>query len=487
MARPSSRSRPIRWRGSHEIYVTTTTGVFHLLFNVNYPSGTPPQFVGSGPRRAPVWQKETGNLFKIALTFPQANNALGFQLVHDPKSPTVAEELALSHLGAMAVDWRFGVQDPANPNGTHPVLYVGGDTGVYRSMDNGLTWTVFPAITDGTGPLDQGYLPAAVNGGYLPATNITSLQISAGNISQTTGVPDQPGGANVLIASTYGRGNFAIQLPISSPLNPVEGPRVVLASPNVQGAANNPVSTLSKVFVTFSGTLNPATFDTTLDPSNLSKIRSFQGPNGPVQVTAIHDITPAPPTGKVSLHNIYEIDFVTQTAGGNYVLQIGPAITDFPGHQMDQNQNGINGEDPADRFVATFAIVSTTTVPNDNALFVSGLFHDVLNRQADTTGFNASYAPIDAARLSLLPPFGFNVLGSLEYRNNLVVSSFTKYLGRQASSSDVNSYAASLGNGLTDEQFFAILDSSDEFYNKAGGTDSAWVERQLPGHPRPSA
>ena len=51
----------------------------------------------------------------------------------------------------------------------------------------------------------------------------------------------------------------------------------------------------------------------------------------------------------------YNIGFATQTAQGAYTLTIAPSVTDLAGNEMDQNQNGINGE-PTDSFTGSFTI-----------------------------------------------------------------------------------------------------------------------------------
>ena len=52
------------------------------------------------------------------------------------------------------------------------MLYVAGNGGVYRSLDKGKNWTYFPNIaTDG----------ALQDGGLLPNTDVTSLNLSLGN------------------------------------------------------------------------------------------------------------------------------------------------------------------------------------------------------------------------------------------------------------------------------------------------------------------
>ena len=50
---------------------------------------------------------------------------------------------------------------------THPVLYVAGQGGVYRSLDQGTTWTYFP---------DQSTDGAAHNGGDQPTAQVRTPQ-----------------------------------------------------------------------------------------------------------------------------------------------------------------------------------------------------------------------------------------------------------------------------------------------------------------------
>src|SRR5439155_4969783 len=85
---------------------------------------------------APTWVNITGNLFSAALTRT---------LFNDPAQalPT------LRSLASLQADWRYAIPDDlTNPAGpTHPVLYAGGNGGVYRSLDKGVTWTYFPDMT----------------------------------------------------------------------------------------------------------------------------------------------------------------------------------------------------------------------------------------------------------------------------------------------------------------------------------------------------
>ena len=76
--------------------------------------------------------------------------------------------------------------------------------GVFRSLDNGQTWTVFPNTAFDSAPVD---------GGYLPSVEVTSLALNLGDISPATGHATQVvGDPEVLLATTFGRGDFAIRL-----------------------------------------------------------------------------------------------------------------------------------------------------------------------------------------------------------------------------------------------------------------------------------
>jgi subtilisin-like proprotein convertase family protein len=167
--------------GSHEAYAVTKDAVYHM--------------VDSSAANA-SWVNITSNLFGISET-----------LFGDPTQ----KALRARDLTSIVADWRYLIpDDPTKPNGTtHPMLYVGGDGGVFRSIDGGLTWSLFPS-PDPSG-LNTTPTPPG-DGGGLPNALVTSLNLSLGFINPTTGRPDVSTGPNVLLASTYGRGSFTIRL-----------------------------------------------------------------------------------------------------------------------------------------------------------------------------------------------------------------------------------------------------------------------------------
>src|SRR5439155_1526723 len=72
---------------------------------------------------------------------------------------------------------------------------------------------------------------------YLPMAHVTDLDLAVGNINPTNGKPDQSTGFNLLVATTYGRGTFAIRLPNNSPFNRFSGPVVKSLVPTTPGTA----------------------------------------------------------------------------------------------------------------------------------------------------------------------------------------------------------------------------------------------------------
>jgi subtilisin family serine protease/fibronectin type 3 domain-containing protein len=117
------------------------------------------------------------------------------------------------------------------------------------------------------------------------------------------------------------------------------GPRVVSADPS--GAVMGPVD---RVRLNFSEAIDPASF-------TLSDIVSLEGPAGAIAPLAVQAIG----SGE------FEIVFAPQNTPGLYRLVIGPDIADSAGNAMDQDEDGIVGENPDDRFEATFTLESGPT------------------------------------------------------------------------------------------------------------------------------
>ena len=187
----------------------------------------------------------------------------------------------------------------------------------------------------------------------------------------------------VLVAGTNGQGAFEIS-------TDQDGAHVVAVSP--AAPVNGLATPLTSVTVTFNKSI--ASFP-------ISQV-TITGPNGavitPLTVTDVSTF----PAGFPNPHNTWQITFAAQSADGDYTFHIGPSILDQLGHPMDENQNGINGENPGD--VYTFQVALNST---DDGEFVVGQYNDELGRPADTNGFITILTPVDAARFAALGSYAF--------------------------------------------------------------------------------
>jgi subtilisin-like proprotein convertase family protein len=169
-------------RGSREAYAVTLNGVY---------------FMADSSAASASWVNITGNLTQLQ------HNAFN--------DPTLSQNALLGYsngqLGgfrSIVADYRYAIPDPVVSTTTFPVLYVAGYGGVFRSLDNGQTWTAFPNVAFDAAPAD---------GGFLPNVEVTGLQLNLGAVNPATGHASQaPGDPVVLLASTLGRGDFAIRL-----------------------------------------------------------------------------------------------------------------------------------------------------------------------------------------------------------------------------------------------------------------------------------
>ena len=159
-------------RGSHDAYAVTFNGVYYMA---------------DSTAASPAWVNVTNALFS------QTNG--GFNGA-TPAAMT-------NFLTSIQADWRYVIPN-ATGTGTHPILYVSGQSGVYRSLDNGATWTPFPSQSVDDAPADFG---------YLPNVHVTDLNIVDGKVDPTTGrAVAVAGDPDILLATTFGESQFAITL-----------------------------------------------------------------------------------------------------------------------------------------------------------------------------------------------------------------------------------------------------------------------------------
>ena len=146
------------------------------------PTPSPPPACSSWPTRSPrrpipLRPGSTSPAISTTWRTPSSARPTTRRPTRTPSSSTRRSPVARS--------WPTGdtpspmiANDPST--GYHPVLYVGSNSGVYQSLDDGQTWTLFPDTTYG----------AVTEGGYLPHVAVTDLSLSLGNIDPNTGMPN---------------------------------------------------------------------------------------------------------------------------------------------------------------------------------------------------------------------------------------------------------------------------------------------------------
>jgi hypothetical protein len=211
---------------------------------------------------------------------------------------------------------------------------------------------------------------------------------------------------------------------------------------------------------------------------------------GPRGTTAPLSVTPVAGSDFTQ----YQMTFAPQTLDGTYTLFVGPDslglnVKDFQGNLQDQNRNGVGGEIPADSFNGLLDINTS-----DDGLFVSGMFHDLLGRAADTPTFVSLLAPVDAVRSQAVNSLAGSLVDSTANLDSFVrrlfstsdplatgtyLLPFGNFMLRTASQAEVNQWVADIQIlGLSEPQLMALLVSSGEYFNnpqKGNNDDATWV------------
>ncbi|HEX3150933.1 MAG TPA: proprotein convertase P-domain-containing protein [Gemmataceae bacterium] len=432
-------------RGTHEAYAVTDKNVYWIQ-DWTAAAGTP----------AATWQVLTNNIPTI--------QELGFGH-SDWSSNLVGLGLQTPQLMTIAVDWR----PTYSPTPALPVLYVGGDAGVFRSTRNPTDptktqWIRYPAV---------GANKASSEGGGLPVVKVTDLDLATGNVDPNSGRVIPAGSPDMLLATTLGRGSWSINL--GKP-DGVSGPRVISATPNTP--QTTPVT---KITVTFDQYIDPTSF-TTSDVT-------VTDPNGnPVTVLQVNDVTPIV-VGTANLHNVWDIVFDTPglpdtrlAAEGTYKIVVGPGVLDGGGTPMDQNGNGINGEPSVDSFKMDLVVGR-----NDVTDYILDSYLKLLGRLPTTAEYTAKNpTAIETTRYTALQTVVKELLATYntnEARQRLVERLFAiaappaGEVGNLLpapyvlTTAERDSLVADLVNGKkSPETIMIYIMSKPEYFTQAGGT-----------------
>jgi hypothetical protein len=151
----------------------------------------------------------------------------------------------------------------------------------------------------------------------------------------------------------------------------IEGPRITTAGD--LGSFDTGVYTLR---VTFSEPIDPTTFTP-------DKVASFRGPNGNIPVLGVSPVNGSNDTK-------FDLFFAPQNKAGSYQIVIGPNILDQFGNAMDQDNDLIPGEIPADQFAGGFTILGpqiTASTPSGGVIGPVDHVRVTFNQPIDVSSF----------------------------------------------------------------------------------------------------
>jgi hypothetical protein len=148
----------------------------------------------------------------------------------------------------------------------------------------------------------------------------------------------------------------------------------------------------------------------------------------------------------------------------NIVLQTpGTAQTVTATDTANSSITGTSG--PIDIFLA----------PDKIPQFANVVIQAVLMRAATSSEEDAAVAIIEPALYFALHQTALNLVTSTEARTRLITGYYERFLGRAPTSTELNTALTNLQQGGTPEQLIASILGTDEYFNKVGGTNDAWV------------
>lgn len=119
---------------------------------------------------------------------------------------------------------------------------------------------------------------------------------------------------------------------------------------------------------------------------------------------------------------------------------------------------------------STVTVTAAVPQPFNNMQFVQQLYRDLLGREADDGGLTLLTSLLNSGSFRPVDAVGF-LVSSEAYHTRQVNLLYNKYLGRDADTSGSKALTKYLQNGGTIENVARFLVSSDEYFQRAGGTN----------------
>ncbi len=114
-----------------------------------------------------------------------------------------------------------------------------------------------------------------------------------------------------------------------------------------------------------------------------------------------------------------------------------------------------------------------TGTPGTNDRFINNLYRDLLGREGEAAGVSFYNALLQQGKSR--GDIAFMFQHSQEYRNKLVNDLYQDLLGRAADAAGLDVHTRLLSRGKTIDDVRAAIIASDEFFNRAGGTNAGFL------------
>jgi hypothetical protein len=110
----------------------------------------------------------------------------------------------------------------------------------------------------------------------------------------------------------------------------------------------------------------------------------------------------------------------------------------------------------------------------ENRLFVTSLYNDLLHREPDQAGLDGFTRALDAGQSR--DSVALSIINSIEFTRSFVGANYEHFLGRRATSAEIDPWVQFVNRGGNFDQLQAQIMSSEEAFQLAG-SNSAWLQQ----------
>jgi hypothetical protein len=140
-------------------------------------------------------------------------------------------------------------------------------------------------------------------------------------------------------------------------------------------------------------------------------------------------------------------------------------------HWVSLMQNGMSPEAVEAAFASSTEYVND--FGNDSNAWLNGLYHDLLGRNPDSAGFSHWQGQLAAGVSKATVAFDFAT--SIERESMIIRADYANFLGRAASSAEVNAWLNVFQRGATRANVEADIIASNEFFADAGNNTRTFI------------